>query len=141
KESPNPCTALPVLPLREELRAAEKGCHSNFRFSKSTSLVRHNLTHTGQWPHQCSQCGKTFLTSGELLHKRIHTAERPYPCSYCERRFRCSSDLNMHIRTHTGKKHHRCFLCKKHYSTSMMLKRHVCTHGGWYHHRIIKSLG
>ena len=101
------------------------------QFMKEVSLKRHELTHTGERPHQCGECGKTFLTANELrLHTRYHTGERPYKCDACGKAFIQSGYLKSHMRIHTGEKPFVCDICDKPFRLSYHMKKHRRTHTG-----------
>ncbi|NXY12235.1 ZKSC7 protein, partial [Pteruthius melanotis] len=67
------------------------------RSSQSSDLVVHEQPQTGEKPHKCLECGKSFSWRSCLC---IHTGERPYKCGICRKGFRDSSDLIVCQRVH-----------------------------------------
>uniref|UniRef100_A0A8C4YA95 C2H2-type domain-containing protein n=1 Tax=Gopherus evgoodei TaxID=1825980 RepID=A0A8C4YA95_9SAUR len=45
------------------------------------------LSHTGERPHKCLDCGKKFIRRSYLNHQAVHTGERPYWSVDCGKRF------------------------------------------------------
>ncbi|XP_069997014.1 protein tramtrack, beta isoform isoform X13 [Penaeus vannamei] len=62
--------------------------------------------------HQCPYCDYNTKKSTNLVtHLRTHTGEKPFPCTYCPHSATTKESLKRHIRTHTGEKPYVCSHC------------------------------
>ncbi|XP_052367100.1 zinc finger protein 572-like, partial [Oncorhynchus keta] len=88
-------------------------------------MESHQRVHIKERPHPCPDCGKRFLSLGDLKrHQQSFSEERPYSCSECRKSFTQPGFLRAHQRTHTGVKGYRCPYCHKDFFTASSLRRH-----------------
>lgn len=72
-------------------------------FSKSFSLKRHKMLHSGERPHKCEQCQKTFVQKTDLKrHETTHSENKSFSCNVdgCGKKFKTKKNLSSHEHVH-----------------------------------------
>ncbi|XP_063090248.1 zinc finger protein with KRAB and SCAN domains 5 isoform X2 [Cavia porcellus] len=114
------------IPMKEIL-----GQPSSKRMSCSEITYIHKKPSTGERPHKCNECGKSFIQSAHLIqHQRIHTGEKPFRCDECGKSYNQRVHLTQHQRVHTGEKPYPCHLCGKSFRVRSHLVQHQSVHSG-----------
>ncbi|XP_036752909.1 zinc finger protein with KRAB and SCAN domains 5 isoform X2 [Manis pentadactyla] len=114
------------VPMKEIL-----GQPSSKRISFNEVTCVHKKSSTGERPHKCNECGKSFIQSAHLIqHQRIHTGEKPFRCEECGKSYNQRVHLTQHQRVHTGEKPYTCHLCGKAFRVRSHLVQHQSVHSG-----------
>ena len=116
-------------PLSESFRDEEESKKSRGKYSLRSTPGKNQKIQPGQKPFTCSECGKGFSQSANLVvHQRIHTGEKPFECHECGKAFIQSANLVVHQRIHTGQKPYVCGKCGKAFTQSSNLTVHQKIH-------------
>ncbi|XP_004774978.1 zinc finger protein with KRAB and SCAN domains 5 isoform X1 [Mustela putorius furo] len=107
------------------------GQPSSERINFNEVTYVHKKSATGERPHKCNECGKSFIQSAHLIqHQRIHTGEKPFRCDECGKSYNQRVHLTQHQRVHTGEKPYTCHLCGKAFRVRSHLVQHQSVHSG-----------
>ncbi|XP_055371904.1 zinc finger protein 879-like [Condylostylus longicornis] len=111
-------------------------CHICDRnFLGITDLKRHLLVHTGEKPHKCPNCDKTFRQTVCLKNHiaAVHSNDFKFKCPKCPKKFPIKFRLRLHMRVHSGEKPYKCPKCPKTFARDGQLRQHKVTHTDDYH--------
>lgn len=124
-------------------------------FTSLAYLQIQEITHTGENPYCCKQCGKAFTYSWGFVYIKSYCMEnrpltvnivvnsslvviifmymnelvlaRPYECKQCDTTFAYSNSIWKHQRTHIWDRWCQCKQSGKHFKTSTHLQVNKCT--------------
>ncbi|XP_021698044.1 zinc finger protein 708 [Aedes aegypti] len=103
-------------------------------FKHKNNLTRHMLTHTGELPHKCDQCGVRFRIVTDLTKhvQGVHQGIMPYFCNICDLPLK---DKNSYYRHRTAvhksmkdtptTRRYKCGLCGTSFDIQSDLQLHV----------------
>ena len=58
--------------------------------------------HSGERPHKCTMCEKSFATSDQLaVHIDVHNVGKLYKCEVCGKAYQQAISLRKHKQMHT----------------------------------------
>ncbi|XP_072400287.1 uncharacterized protein [Diabrotica undecimpunctata] len=103
-------------------------------FSLQSMLHVHILAkHTKVKPHNCEECGKTFVTKpGLKIHLKKHKTEtkEDYPCVECGKVLHTRGGLTSHMNVHRLGRRFMCDVCGKTFTQKVNMQQHVKQHTG-----------
>ncbi|ODM87422.1 putative zinc finger protein [Orchesella cincta] len=105
-----------------------KVCQKSFKTNQSMKL--HQLVHTREKAHKCSECSVAFGRKYDLQHhiRTVHRNIRPFPCPLCDKSFALKANLKTQINIHSNEKPYKCDQCGMRFSQPSNMKKHLKRH-------------
>nr|XP_029710996.1 zinc finger protein 2-like isoform X1 [Aedes albopictus] len=103
-------------------------------FKHKNNLTRHMLTHTGELPHKCDQCGVRFKIVTDLTKhvQGVHEGIMPYYCKLCDLPLKDKNSYYRHrtvvhksMKDSAGPRRYKCSLCSTTFDLQTDLQLHV----------------
>lgn len=95
------------------------------KFTTSSALKKHLLTHKAEKSFNCDQCNQKFKSKGTLQnHYRIHSGIRPYICTKCSKAFTQKIVLQRHMKSVHDKFIYDCKWCSLSFEKHGELREH-----------------
>lgn len=103
-------------------------CGKNF--SAYNGFKHHTMKHLGEKPHECVDCGETFVHKQLLFSHQVrqHGHTSPWVCQFCGQIFTTKSGLDSHENRHRGARPYICEVCERTFSSKAGLSLHKADH-------------
>uniref|UniRef100_A0A1A8V1S7 C2H2-type domain-containing protein n=1 Tax=Nothobranchius furzeri TaxID=105023 RepID=A0A1A8V1S7_NOTFU len=96
-------------------------------FVHLTTLKKHELSHRGERPYRCLECGKGFKKRAHLTgHKIVH--QKRMQCTICSKIFQTVGELLQHRSLHLKRGRLQCPDCPTQFDYPAHLLRHLKSH-------------
>ncbi|WWC64853.1 uncharacterized protein I303_107467 [Kwoniella dejecticola CBS 10117] len=120
-------TSAPACRTERKFKCRHEGCDK--AYFKPSRLAEHELTHTGERPHKCPECGQSYLRASHLTaHMRTHLSAdaKPFKCERdrCGKAFWTATHLKRHEDTHDKAEVYPCHECDQTFAKAHLLREH-----------------
>lgn len=108
--------------------------HCPKSFAQKTDLNRHMGIHAALYNFHCESCGRGFSTEAESVIHTISCKTKRYICDQCQYMTFSIGNLLLHQRKHTGERPFPCTVCDKRFTRVAHLNQHVKLHAEDFEH-------